>query len=97
MYRRLVLTSIAALLYSGACQADPFQFVDDKTGAVAAYVPVQVDGQFVGFTDMYGRIEISTQQPGVHTCTVRFLNRVIQLQLSISGTQKKLTVVRLAG
>ena len=95
MSGRLLLALVAGLLFPVGAQADPFQFVDDRTGAVAGYVPVEVDGQFVGYTDMYGRIEISTQQPGVHTCTVRFLGRLFQLQLNISGTQKKLAVVRL--
>ena len=95
MSRRLVLAVLAGLLFPGASQADTFQFVDDRAGAVAAYAHVQVDGQFVGFTDLYGRIDIATQQTGPHTATIRFLGRVFQLQLNITGDQKKLTVVHL--
>jgi len=89
------LYAIAALLVPAAAQGALFQFVDDKTGAAAGYVPVQVDGQLVGYTDMYGRIDIHAQQSGEHTVNIRFLGRAFKLQLNISADQKKLTVIRL--
>src|ERR1700740_355675 len=95
MSRRRAVAILAGLLFPVAGHADSFQFVDDRSGAVAAYAAVQVDDRFAGFTDMYGRIDLSAQQPGTHACTVRFLGRLIPLQLDITGTQKKLTVVRL--
>lgn len=94
MTRRLALALIGVLLCAGGAEADPFQFIVDKTAAIAAYAQVRVDGQFIGYTDMYGRINIRAKDSGVQTCTVSFLGHEYTQRLTISG-QTKVTTIRL--
>jgi hypothetical protein len=81
---RIFLLIVIYMYTAGSSEADPFQFVNRNTGAFASYSAVSIDDKLVGYTDMYGRIDIS-RPPGQYICTIRFLGRTVTAQLTISG------------
>jgi hypothetical protein len=84
MRSTLLLPIIAALVIAKISSADSFQFVDSHTGAFASYSRVEIDNTPSGFTDMYGRINLS-RPPGPYTCTISFFGRVFHVQLNVTG------------
>jgi hypothetical protein len=84
MRRHLFLLIFLVFVISRTCKADPFQFVDARTGAFASYARVEIDGTPLGYTDLYGRISIS-RPPGEHVCRVTYSGRTFELRLSVTG------------
>jgi hypothetical protein len=77
---RIFLLMVIYMYTTGSSEADSFQFVNRNTGAFASYSAVSIDDNLVGYTDMYGRIDIS-RPPGQYTCTIRFLGKTFTVQL----------------
>jgi hypothetical protein len=84
---RVFLLMVMYMCTVGSSEADPFQFVKRDTGAFVSYSAVSIDDKLVGYTDMYGRIDIS-RPPGQYTCTIGFLGKTFTVSLKISGDTK---------
>jgi hypothetical protein len=65
--------------------ADQFQFVHSETGALIANTRVYLNNAPYGYTDLYGRINISVAA-GTHSCTVEFMGRKLSKAIKITGS-----------
>jgi hypothetical protein len=83
----LLLAGLLVICFGNTASADPFQFVHATTGAFIAYAPVYMNKAFYGYTDMYGRINISVAH-GKYNCLIIFLGRKLSKSLIITGSAK---------
>jgi len=82
--KRVILSVLLATSMASVAHADPFQLVDQATGANASGAAVYLDGKLLGYTDNYGRIIIS-MPPKAYDVSVSFMGKTRSVHLTITG------------
>jgi hypothetical protein len=85
--KTFTLSVLLAMSMASAAQADPFQLVDQATGAHASGAAVYLKDKLLGYTDNYGRIVIS-MSPGPYTVSVSFMGKTRSVSLTVTGSQQ---------
>ena len=92
MISKLFILVFFIICLVDVANADQFQFVHNETGALIANARVYLDNAPYGYTDLYGRINISVAG-GTHSCTAEFMGKKLSKSITITGS-KELKVER---
>lgn len=84
--RILVLLASLIAIAPNTAFADYFQFFDGPTPYYIPNAKVSFNGQAIGYTDAYGRIEIKLA-PGNYKVQIEFKDGQKTVQLQIDGGQ----------
>lgn len=92
MLRRFLVALLFLMSFTRMARADPVQFVYEDTEAkkgraLARYARVELDGKFLGYTDLYGRIDIR-RPPGTYQCRITFQGQSFTLTLTLTGNSQ---------
>jgi hypothetical protein len=85
MISKLLIIILFIFCLVDVVNADQFQFVHDATGALIANARVYLNNAPYGYTDLYGRINISVAA-GTLSCTVEFMGGKLSKSITITGS-----------
>jgi hypothetical protein len=90
MLKGLLVAILVTVTFASATRADPIQFVYEDPGAkktFAGYARVELDNTVLGYTDLYGRIDIR-KPPGDYRCRITFLGRTFTSTVNLTGSSQ---------